>query len=429
MLSFSQSPCIYEYQKPAFEAFAPFSMVPGPKRRRVNYQTLCAPDARPAQAPIRWDVTEKENEYVVSFFKRLDGDVLGKAVRRHLQRLREERKPSYHVVRDFFGNEYYVENRFDDEAFVREAMATLDISSIQAQVAKQGFKDFEITLNHSGDKLLVESNRDMFHQEFTLGVEFQDVCINGFEMVNDNVAALRVGVKKPSTRASFPISLRLIGDHAENSESEEDHSEEREDEHAKAEEFRKVMQEAHRLQEREELARQQEAHRLQQKEELARQQEAHRFQQREELALQQEALRLQEAEREMEEKEAARSKAAKAKAAKRIAHRNKKQAILEKKAFLLEQKRKAREAKESKEAEETLASASRTQTPSPSPVVINININAPQEIPTTTGTPVQKTARGRSHSPVLEDVDDEELQRYRQSLHLSPRGSSVVDNV
>ncbi|CEP62917.1 uncharacterized protein LALA0_S06e06810g [Lachancea lanzarotensis] len=396
MFSFAQSPCIYECRQPTLDTFSPLSMVPDPKRRRMDCQRMRYPNTRPAKAPVKWDVTEKDNEYVVSFFKRLDGDVLGNAVHRHLQKLREERQPSYRIVRDFFGNEYYVENRFDNDAFIREAMASLDLSSIQAQVSKQSFKDFEITLNHRGDKLVVVSKRDEFYQEFALGVEFEDVYIAGFEMVNDNVAALRVGVRKPCSRNMLPVNFSFIDNCAEKRELERNQSnEEEEDDRANYEVSQKAAQEAYKLQQRGELARKEKAKK--------------------------EAV---EAEWKVQE-EAAKAKAAKAKAAKRIAHRNKKQAVMEKKAFLVEQKRKLREQKEAEEA--GAATLSRTQTPSPSPVVININISAPQEKSIATAS--AKADRGRSHSPVLEDVDDEELQRYRQSLDHTPRGSSIVDNV
>ncbi|SCV04547.1 LAME_0H19306g1_1 [Lachancea meyersii CBS 8951] len=414
MFSFTESPCIYD-RRPALDAFAPFGMVPGSKRRRVNHQPLHATNLRPVQSSLKCDVVEKDDEYVLSVYKRLDEDVLGNAIYRHLQKLREERAPSYHVVRDFFGNEYYVEDRCDEDVFMREAMATLDLPSIQHQVAKQCFKDYEITLRHRGDELVVVSRRDNFYKEFALGVEFEDVCVNGFEMVSDTIAALRVGIKKPALRTVLPINLRIVGGNAERNTpviaaGEADLSgcfEKQEQVIQRAQELARRKQKIH---EAKELARREQA--MQEAQELVRREKAI-----------QEALSKHQAKQKAEE-EATRLKAeeeaAKEEASNRTAQRNRKKVIAEKKAFLLEQKRKRREEQEDKNA---CVAASRTQTPSPqsSPVVININID--------THARNRDPDHAQSHSPVLEDIDDEEVQRYHRSLYDSPRGSSIIDNV
>ncbi|SCU88455.1 LANO_0D02146g1_1 [Lachancea nothofagi CBS 11611] len=431
MFPFGQSPCVYERQ-PAYETFAPFAIVPGNKKRRVCQQSPHRASLPRGRDSVNFDITEENDQYVVSIYKQVSENLLSDAVCRYLQKLKETRAPTYHVVRDFFGNEYYVEDEQDEAAFVREAMANLDMASIQRQAAKNSFKDYEIILNHRGDELVLSSRRDNIYKEFALGVEFEDICVNGFEMVSENVAALRIGIKKPIQKAAIlPLESRMIG--CDNATRKavvlRDESAQREAAERKAAERKAAEREvAQREAAQRKVAEEEAAHRM-----LVLQQEvAHREAvMREAKRLQEEALKAAEETRARELHMQKKAEKAAKKAADHAAKNKRKHAIAEKKAFLIEEKKKRRD----EEAREMSAS-SNTHTPSrsssASPVVININFAAPTgsepQVPQKQVSQQLQKTRGRSHSPVLEDVDDEEVDRYRKSFERSPRGSSIIDN-
>lgn len=373
---------------------------------------------------VRFEVDENEHEYVLSVYKPVSEETLSKAIYEKLQKVREERQPRYQLVRDFFGNEYYVQDHEDEEMFMRHAIANLDLAPIKRQVAKKVFRDYEITLSHGGDELVIASRKDRLHKAFSLGVEVDDVRVNGFDMISESVGVLRIGITKPRQEQpvcqiefrTTPCKLIEGQKSVSDNEASEDEDEEIQRQVAAAQEQLRQQKAAEAAEAAEQTAieeqrqRAREAVRMVMEEQRREAEAAERAQlekQREEEASRKAARR--------EEKKIAKEKLRKEK------H---KAAIAEKKASLIEQKRKNRELQQLQKKEKE-AESSTQNSESPQNVVININISTPAQ-----NNKKSEESRGRSRSPVvLEDVDDEEEFRYRRSLGRSPRGSSVIDDM
>ncbi|CUS24161.1 LAQU0S14e01508g1_1 [Lachancea quebecensis] len=430
MFHFSQSPCIFDHE-PAVEGFLPFSVAPEHKKRRVCCPPFHHNALQRERKGIRFDITENQQEYVLSIYKNVAEDTMSKAICDQLQKIRNERPPTYHVVRDFFGNEYYVEDHEDEDDFMRHAIANLDLSPIKRQVARQVFKDYEITLNHRGDELVLLSRKDGLYKEFSLGIEFEDVSVKGFDMISESVAVLKIGIKKAQKEAPKAYRIEFQPSYESQQDEElEQQQQQRLIEAAQEEELAK--KEAAAIQKQRERAQAAQYAEVQKQEERARKEstalkeleeqrriEAAALKKREEQRVEKEAEE-QRAKKEAEEREREQD------AAKR---EERKRAISQKKAFLVEQKRKRRQQERQKRAKSQKSEsqpAASSPLPNDPPHNVVININFPNSLSEKTP---EKT-RGRSRSPVvLEDVDDEEEFRYRRSLNRSPRGSSIIDDM
>lgn len=429
MFHFNQSPCIFD-REPAVEGFLPFTVAPDQKRRRVCCQPFYNNAMKRDRKGIRFDVTENQQEYVLSVYKNVAEDTMSKAICDQLQKLRNDRPPTYHVVRDFFGNEYYVQDHEDDEDFMRHAIANLDLSPIKRQVARQVFRDYEITLNHRGDELVLMSRKDGLFKEFSLGIEFEDVSVKGFDMISESVAVLKIGIKKAQKEVPqmYHIEFQPSSNDTQQQEKIEQQEQQKLIEAAQEEELAK-REAAATLKQRE---RAQAAHyaQIKKQEELARKERAALREREEQRAIEAATLRKREEQREREvaalKKHEEEERAREQEAAQR---EEKRRAISQKKAFLVEQKRKRRQQERQRRAKSQKNEKQpekKNISPSDSPHNVVININFPNAVSEKTS----EKSRGRSRSPVvLEDVDDEEEFRYRRSLDKSPRGSSIIDDM
>lgn len=384
---------------------------------------------------VKHEIDENDKEYVLSLYKTVPEEKVSKAVYERLQEVRDNYAPKYQLVRDYFGNEFYIKEDKHEDAIIEEAIAQLDMTQIGRQLAKQAFQDYEITLNHTGDELAVVSQHDRYEKIFTLGSECEDVRVIGCEMISESVARLKVGIQKPArpepVTFATPIQFQILVPSQQQQESQESNSESERQEIEDAlqakqrrELQKKERKEARRVQKRQEKARRNEERRQQ---EAALEQEQQRLAQEEaRVAEERRRLEVQAAEEERQRRAYLEAK----QRAREIAEAEEKEKkIAEMKQKLIAEKRSRRLQQQAEQTPEP----SEPERKSPNNVVININFGAPENVPSSEDQKDKardQPKRSRSRSPVvLEDVEDEEINRYQQSLSRSPRGSSVIDDL
>ena len=213
MFSIFNSPCVFEqlpsFSQPLnsryFDCSSPVSYYPECKRRKAIKANLRAPKKSDANCsePLRYALAETPNGYTLSLSKRIPYELFSKYVNEKLGELKENHyRPTYHVVQDFFGNQYYVEDEADEDALLRSALKDLDFRAIGKKIAKDLFQDYEIELNHRGDELSILSKKDKIFKEFSLDQVFEDVFVIGCGVENiddgsrEKYALLKIGLVK-----------------------------------------------------------------------------------------------------------------------------------------------------------------------------------------------------------------------------------------
>ena len=106
--------------------------------------------------------------------------------------------PRYRVVSDWFGNQYYVENKVDQETIFNDVLRSIDWNQLGKSISRKLFSDYKIELKHDGKELKVSSKKDEIDQIFELDEEVDDVEVTKIcltEDMNDAVLGLRL-IKK-----------------------------------------------------------------------------------------------------------------------------------------------------------------------------------------------------------------------------------------
>lgn len=327
----------------------------------------------------------------------------------HLMDARDSYVPKCQLVSDFFGNQFYIQEDLSDEEILRKALNSLDMQKIGRQIAKENFQDYEITLNHEGDELDIASRNDNLIKKFDLGSVFEDVRVISCEMISENVSALRIGIEKPKQetietekKQHDPLN-NLLEWCARNKQEESTTATEKTQTELK---LQRQIEEQRKAEE--EHQRQEEALKEQLLLKERHLQEQREREKRKALLAERKAQLVEKREREEREKE------------KRIAERN---------AQLLEEQRvkKLREQlnKKLESSEKPVQKSSDTQNSSPQHVTININFNTPEKQTSSVSRQLPQPA-----SPVLlEDIEDEEIHRYNESVSKSPVETSIIDSL
>lgn len=391
-------------------------VAPVPKRRRglgrSSGQCLRYMPSR-ASASLRYTVDESPEGYTLSLWKEVPEGMVAGAVENEVAKIKEEiYRPNYHLVRDMWGNSYFLEEEADEEELMREAFSKLNMKTVSRKVARSLFQEYEIDLNHRGDELTVTSHKDGVSKAFEIGCQIEDVKVVGCKL-NETLeyGILQIAlVKSVECRGKTDNLARLI----QWSQSQSAGKSEEKD----AEEARRIAeaeaQEAAAKASREAEIRAKIEAQLAAK--LEAEMEARKA---EEQRKKEEQQRFEEEKRRQREVEL-RKRIAKEESEKRAqeeARRLKEQQLKERKAFLIEQQRAKR-----------LRSEQATSASSPKTVTININFGSDDsnERQDTKG---QSDSVRSYQSPILEDVDDAEIQRFNESLSRSPLGSPIVEEI
>lgn len=180
MFSVLQSPYTIEPMGSVF--CEPMFLAPEPKKRRchhgsMSHQVRNLAKKHHSTVPIKYEVEETERGYVLSLYRRLDQNALRQEVNKQIAALKEQLyKPTYHYCQ-FLGG--LVEEQADEDSLLRQAMSQLDVGAVCRKLARNAFKDYKIELNYRGDELTIVSRSDNVAKEFNLGTHIDDLEIIG----------------------------------------------------------------------------------------------------------------------------------------------------------------------------------------------------------------------------------------------------------
>lgn len=418
-------------------------MTPVPKRRRGvgrcnRYNDGYMPSA--SLTSLKYTVDESPEGYTLWLSKKVPRGMIAEAVNEQISHLKEESyRPTYHLVRDLWGNPYFVEEEADEESLLREALSKLDMKAINHKIARNLFQEYEIDLNHRGDQLTVSSRRDGITKSFEIGSCIEDIRVTGCKLDDkQEYAVLRIELIKSDECKGQSSDLAKLIQWSQSQAIKQRAEEEKEKEaeevaaaeakaKAEAQLVAKLKAEAQAKREAEakEKAEAELKAKLVAEAQAKREAETKKKVEAElkaKLEAEAQAKREVEAKREFEaqlrakfEAEAARRERRRVQELLRQEEEEKRfheQELKERKAFLIGQQRAKR------------LRAERKASHSPKTVTININFGNEDSMNEN-----EEHQLKRIQSPVLEDVDDEETERFNESLSRSPRGSSIIEDV
>ncbi|CAI4063090.1 hypothetical protein N7582_002294 [Saccharomyces uvarum] len=408
MFSVFNSPCVFE-QLPTFnqsahnfECGSPMNYQPECKRRRAVRANLRAPERRSrAESPVlKYALSETSNGYNLSLYKHIPYSLFSKYVNEKLGELKENHyRPTYHVVEDFFGNQYYVEDEVDEKALLRSALEDLDFKAIGKKIAKDLFQDYEIELNHRGDELSILSKKDNISKDFCLDEVFEDVFVIGCGVENidddssDKYALLKIGLVKHERKNVLLNSKQP--EMLQNEVTQEQPQEEV-----------RTFYSSPQNEEGEEMAEPS----LTKDEQIKRWVEEERLMQEESRQAKKEKLAKANQERQKKEK----------------------QAKLKAKKESLLKRQKARRAEQKKEQESNQSSTSKDgvrHNTNNTDVTESDNASTNSESEMDSDFSITSNTLKKHVSPILEEIEDEEIDRYNELLTRSPRGNSIIEDI
>lgn len=152
------------------------------KRRRLagessycdhyDYLSQYHPSVRRDSVSVKYDLHETSDSYYLTLSKKINKEKIENEINSKLNELKEKySQPNYTVVTDFFGNQYYVEQKpsNDDENNAYDmALNELDANGFINQLAEKEYEDYEINLSRRGDAVELYSQKDNISKEWSL---------------------------------------------------------------------------------------------------------------------------------------------------------------------------------------------------------------------------------------------------------------------
>ncbi|AMD22186.1 HGL154Cp [Eremothecium sinecaudum] len=201
MFTFRNSPCMTEqYGYPL--QFR--SIVAEPRTYQKIY---LAPTPR-----INYDVDETPNNYVITLKKSVPQNLVYQAIQEHVMQFRESYRPRCELVSDFFGNRYYVQESVSEEQLLREAMENIDMERIGKELARDAFENYYVSLDDGGRQLRIESQQDRFAGGFELTHPCHEAFAYLLEMTEDCNATMKIVLNKIRTPeyVRIPVNIQYI---------------------------------------------------------------------------------------------------------------------------------------------------------------------------------------------------------------------------
>ncbi|CCK68518.1 Btn2p KNAG_0B00700 [Huiozyma naganishii CBS 8797] len=370
---------------------------------------------------MRLVTKEVEGGLLLTFQKQFDPEIYRAAVIRELQKLRDSVEPTYRAVTDFFGRQYYVANEISEH----ELLQKIDFPLLERQIAKQLFQDYSLELSHDGSNLAVSSKRDKLEETLQFEFPAEDIRVVGCGVLDDTTAFLRVAVDSKNNELENTMkAVQRENERIAREEQEEAAQRIRERKQAKQQQEQRLKKESEAREKRERIRvekekqsrlrrakqdRQLKEKHLEQQQKL----EQHKLEQQRQLEQQQreEELQLQKARDDEERRE---------------------KLLMEQREYqrqlVEEEQQQQRKKLQASEAQPATSSAESVTEP-----IHRIDINFGGHTSSRPASPsnsaISETPRRRRSSPVLEDVDDDEISRYNRLKGRLPTGSAVVEDV
>lgn len=372
----------------------------------------------PTRQGVKMTTSKIANGLTLTFSKPLSTSTYHSAIESEYYKIKQNQQPTYKVVTDFFGNQYYVANQLTEQEIIDQ----IDINAIGRKLAKESFQDYSLELSHDGSSLLVSSQRDNIDESLQFDTTIADFHVAGCGVINDDTAILKINV-------IFDTMESLEAKYQQQEEQEEKRrllaikqaqriAECKQAKLRETEESKRAALEKERLRIVAENKRRAAAH-LQAKQEhemkLAREREAKLKQQQQQAKEEQERQRQAQEEQERERQE-------------QMKREKLLQEQIEYQRSLVEEEQRMR----AKKAQEAKAKSNN---------IVNISIDfkdgqhdgyesssVESDSASDNDSDISHPLRRYSSPPVLEDVEDEEMGRYNDSLDKSPRGTSIIED-
>lgn len=147
---------------------------------------------------VDYDFLRESDGYIVNLYKKINPNSLRDAYNnetlRILNQLKKNIQPQYQIIRDFFGNEVYVQKRINEHQLVNATRKQIDVSKLKIQLVTKAFNDYDIQLLND-EELQISSERDSFYERFRFSYRLNNIAISGYEILEDsNIAVLKIKV-------------------------------------------------------------------------------------------------------------------------------------------------------------------------------------------------------------------------------------------
>lgn len=419
------TPCIFEQQQqqpfPAFSqaafpcgeapclSFAPQQRRQQPAFKSYSNQQRFNPyfdkQAKNDAKSINYTLVEKESSYVLTLQKRLARDALVDAVYNSISLS----TPKYRMVQDFFGNSFYVKEDGPQQPTEEE------IAVIGRKLARKEFQDYEIELNHLGNELKINSDKDKISKVFAFSettIDDFDILKCGIDDTDEQYVVLKLKLTKTPMKNQSGDLANLIqwaeGSKSTDAQLQQQEQQIRLEKQRHEQEQKKIRKEQDRV--RKAKLEQEKAKRLEQI----------RLRKIEE----EKAKRLEQAKKE-EEENRVREQAEQLEREKADSLRREQQ-LQEWRALELQMRQEQEAAEKERKLNEKKASSSATSYSNNTPIKININFN---EKPHDDASASKVQRKSTSTGPILENVEDAEEDRYRSQLDRTPNGTSIIEDI
>ncbi|CCE61649.1 hypothetical protein TPHA_0A05750 [Tetrapisispora phaffii CBS 4417] len=428
MFTVLESPCILkQYQQPNRRQFVhPFAQPMACANELDFFQLLqqvaSKQETVKAQPPreLRYSVTTTDaNNHVISLYKEISDARYEEIMRGAVENIKDEilrEHPQYRVATDFFGNTFYVKNTVSEHELQNEIIKRFDLNAFNKKIARKSFKGFTIEINDDSTEFVVYNESENVYQKFESPelTTLKNVSVSGFNVQKSddqlkNFAVLNIAVSiapqadfRVTDRAAAQAAQTALNNLIEWSIPQRREVQKQEQEEAAGREARIDAERRRQL----ELQKAKEEKLLKQREEEKRQERIRIAKLKEQRQKDLEAKIFQE--RRIQEAKLAEEK-------ERIEKEHEK-AMKE-----LEEKQRQLELNKQKEMLDELF-----------PKKITIDYNSDHENDKSASkdeqkkSKVQNSKRRSSSPPPLEEVEDEEVNRYRELLQRSPTNNTSI---
>ena len=195
----------------------PQARVNGCEQDLINYYNSLL-DAKKKEVELGYSVWQNnENSYTLSLYREVDNDEYRNVIHDQVNKIKTQlSKPNYRLVQDFFGNQFYVKQEIDEQQLRREALANIDMETVNKKFAKKSYQDYKIELSYNGNELVISNEQDGIHKVFDIP-NMQDIDISGFEIkASDNgskyfaVLQLNIILKNLQIKKQEPIFKKEV---------------------------------------------------------------------------------------------------------------------------------------------------------------------------------------------------------------------------
>lgn len=160
-----------------------------------------------------------DSKYEMKLYKQIPSGMLHAAINKKAKELVDKLYvPSYHVVEDFFGRQYYVEDEVDPVQLRQKVLSSINVNEIKRKIARELFQDYGVELNHRGDEVCINSEKDSINQEFSFEKELADIRVKSCKAVSDETVMLCIellvnqpeDVKQSTVPRTVDINFALL---------------------------------------------------------------------------------------------------------------------------------------------------------------------------------------------------------------------------